>query len=962
MTAISSVILSFDSPSARLAWLRQEHPTINRKLIDELLDEVTRVGRLSSQDVGKVALFVSDAAELWQDEQTRASALRIEAEATHHDKPELALQLYRQAVSLYQRLDLLPQATDASLGVSTMLQLMGKYAEAITESEKIIKNFSIMEDLYGLGRAFTNLGVLNSLQGHLDKAQQNFGDAREAFRQINDTHWLAITDVNEANVLEELKQFDEVKKKYLRAQQYFIEIDAVETALKIEHNLAYLHFSLGEYQKALQLFTQVGQQFGEIGSQRNEAMADLYRSEVYIALNQWERALKVVEKIRPVFKDAQMLWELGQTLINQAISLANVQKPHEAVSCCEQARSLMPDDSKSRVWHGLVDLYQSTISLQIGLMDDAEELATRAAGRFAGLGIRYRLAQSQQILGEIATKRADFKEAETQFRNALEIAQALNLSSLLHGCHHGLGQIYHRQRNFEGAFEHYEQAMLSLERVQGLIGAEDYKISYRSDKLRIYHEFVELCLTRNNDFYIRKAFEIIERSRARTLLDSLIGHRPTHKKSAESNQATARFQQLREELNWYYRQLFTPDTPLDSVEAIAELNHAIAERESKLTEIMQTAENPDALETWNQSVSALTMIEIQQLLPAQTTVISYFVMEQSLIIFWLDNAAFQSLRIELPKGLLSELLQKFRFQLNQFQLSDSLNDIFKQSMKASMNSLLADLYDLLVGPVLTHVVKGSHLVFVPYGPLHSVPFQGLYDGKEYVLENYSVSYAPSATFFSLLVKEDQEPSLKELLPPLLFGLNDDLITNAEAETQAIRKFYPTAEIFNGNDFVCSRLLHNQKTRSLIHLATHGNFRTQHPKLSALKAADGWVTLYDIEQMPETAKLITLSACDTGHNTVRSGDELIGFYKSFFASGAHTLILSHWPLHDETALALMTAFYQKLSAGLPVYLAQREAQLELIQTDHHPFHWAPFFIVGNPFLLINVGLTQELQES
>lgn len=963
MTELSSTVLTFTSSSTRLKWLRKEHPTVDQKLIDELLKEVQHVGKFDTQSILKIANFVADAADLWKDEQTYASAVRLEAVAIRHDEPEKALQKYRLAVTIYERLGLLELSSDATLGIVATLRMLGRYSEALGECEKIIANFTTLGDLYGLGRAYINFGILHSRLGHFEVAQQKYQFAREAFQKLGDTHWLAIADINEANVLEELKQFDVAKEKYIQAQSYFIQLEADEMALKIEHNLAYLYFSLGEYQQALRLFTQVGSQFGQLGLIKNEAKADLYRSEVYIALNQWERALSVVEKIRPIFAESQMVWELGQVLINEAISLSHLERTAEAFDCFEQARTVMPDDQNDQIWQGMVDLYQSTISLQCEQFDDATQLAVRAVNRFTELGIHYRVAQCQQILGDVALRKADFAEAEMQFTNALNIAQTLNLSVLLYGCHHGLGQVYRFQQNFEKAYECYQQSIDSLERLQGLIGAEDYKISYRSDKLVIYHEFVELCLEQDKDEFTEYAFEVIERSRARTILDLVSSQQGTQEERPNSIGTTSQIRKIREELNWYYHQLFTPDQPLDSVEAIAELNREIAERESRLTELMIEERNLDALPLWCQEISVLSVDEIRKQLPEQTTALSYFVVEQSLFVFIVNRDHFRKVQIELPKDSLTELLHQLRFQIDRFQFIHLMTDAFVNSMKESVDYILAQLYDLLLRPVISELGKHTHLVLIPYGSLHYVPFHALHDGSNYVLENYSVSYAPSATFFCLLNRQERLLSKQELAAPLLFGLNDELIDQAEAEVKAIHEYFPEAEAYCNDEFTVARLVENKQMRSIIHLATHGNIRTQYPHLSALKAADGWITLYDIERMSAGAKLITLSACDSGHNAIRPGDELIGFYKSFFASGTNALLLSLWPLHDETAIEIMRTFYQNLSSGQAVCKALHAAQLEQLQGERqHPFFWASFVLIGNPLLAFGPTGSRVISDS
>jgi hypothetical protein len=59
----------------------------------------------------------------------------------------------------------------------------------------------------------------------------------------------------------------------------------------------------------------------------------------------------------------------------------------------------------------------------------------------------------------------------------------------------------------------------------------------------------------------------------------------------------------------------------------------------------------------------------------------------------------------------------------------------------------------------------------------------------------------------------------------------------------------------------------------------------------------------------------LSACDVGRTEVRPGDEILGFTAALLHLGTATVISSVSRVDDETALAIMTAYHQALSAGV-----------------------------------------------
>ena len=108
-----------------------------------------------------------------------------------------------------------------------------------------------------------------------------------------------------------------------------------------------------------------------------------------------------------------------------------------------------------------------------------------------------------------------------------------------------------------------------------------------------------------------------------------------------------------------------------------------------------------------------------------------------------------------------------------------------------------------------------------------------------------------------------------------------------------------------------------------------------------KFADRWLTVRDIYALRLRAKLVTLSACDTGRAVVGSGDELVGLVRGFFAAGAASLLLSLWLVNDESGADQMARFYDAWRRGATKPAALRAAQLAHLTERPHPAFWAPF---------------------
>ena len=134
---------------------------------------------------------------------------------------------------------------------------------------------------------------------------------------------------------------------------------------------------------------------------------------------------------------------------------------------------------------------------------------------------------------------------------------------------------------------------------------------------------------------------------------------------------------------------------------------------------------------------------------------------------------------------------------------------------------------------------------------------------------------------------------------------------------------------------------------IMHIASHAVFRHDNPLFSAIRLSDGWLSLYDLYGMRLRAALVTLSACETGVSDVLAGDELVGLARGFLQAGAASVVVSLWAVNDASTARLMERFYTHLASGLGPAAAMRRAQIQQRHEYPHPYHWAPFTVVGRP---------------
>jgi CHAT domain-containing protein len=253
---------------------------------------------------------------------------------------------------------------------------------------------------------------------------------------------------------------------------------------------------------------------------------------------------------------------------------------------------------------------------------------------------------------------------------------------------------------------------------------------------------------------------------------------------------------------------------------------------------------------------------------------------------------------------------------------------------------LETLYGELIMPLRAHL-RARHLVFVPHGPLHSLPFHALRNGDEYLGDAYTVSYAPSATVFALC----QQKGASEKRTSLILGIPDERAPQILTEVESVAALLPRPELFVGKQATSEVLREKGAQTGLLHIATHGTYRQDNPMFSGIRLGDGYLNLYDLYQMRLGANLVTLSGCATGMNLVAAGDELLGLQRGLFCAGATSLLLSLWDVHDRSTAMLMQEFYKNYIQTEDMARSLQVAMRDLRSESPHPYFWAPFVLVG-----------------
>lgn len=366
----------------------------------------------------------------------------------------------------------------------------------------------------------------------------------------------------------------------------------------------------------------------------------------------------------------------------------------------------------------------------------------------------------------------------------------------------------------------------------------------------------------------------------------------------------------------------------------------------------------------------------KELLPSDTALIEFVLGEQKSFAWIIQQNALTA--VTLPPGKeIEALVQQYREIFAGKIGSPSVQqEIAKQKAQGRQ------IYKKLFQPLESHLTKARKLVIVPDGALAYLPFETLVSENKtiptYLLERFSISYAPSASALAALIAH-RAPVATEAKGIVAFG--DPQYARPESgegqpvrggelrqlpytriEVNEIAALFPAAErrVFLGID------AHEQNVKAIpldqyryLHFAAHGIIDEDHPARSGIMLSvgartneDGMLQMNEVMRLKLNADLVTLSACRTGLGKLLNGEGMIGLTRSFLYAGAESVAVSLWSVNDIATASLMKSFYKYLQQGRTRDEALRQAKLDLLKgpqrTWHHPYYWAPFILVGTAF--------------
>ncbi|WP_204102616.1 MULTISPECIES: CHAT domain-containing protein, partial [Spirulina sp. CCY15215] len=328
---------------------------------------------------------------------------------------------------------------------------------------------------------------------------------------------------------------------------------------------------------------------------------------------------------------------------------------------------------------------------------------------------------------------------------------------------------------------------------------------------------------------------------------------------------------------------------------------------------------------------------------------------------------------EAPAPILQEIVKEFRQTVT--------NPRRPRSYLASSQQL----YNWLIAPIESELegLNIDTLIFSLDAGLRTIPLAALHDGKQFLVEKYSLGIIPSLSLTNTRYRSLRDARV------LAMGVSEfsdkDPLPAVPIELSLIIQELNEGEMFLNQDFTFNNLKINSQRggQQIVHLASHADFQVGEKRNAYIQMWNEQLQLDRLRELGWTQEnpieLLVLSACRTALGDL---DVELGFAGLAVNTGAKSALASLWYVSDGGTLNLMGEFYRYLYDPNVKIKAEalRQAQIAMIRgeslvgdfweniarsrefeganqlllegfrdrTFSHPYYWSAFTLIGSPW--------------
>ncbi|MGP8253581.1 MAG: CHAT domain-containing tetratricopeptide repeat protein [Terracidiphilus sp.] len=912
-------------------------------------------------------------------------------------KPQESLEFFNRALKLAQAVGDKKLTGSILRGIGVVYDDENDLHQALDYYNQALTSFREADDRSGEAATMGNIGGAYEESGEMQKALDYYNRALPLLREAGDRSDQATNLINTGNVYNVQGDMKQALAYYNQALPIFRELDYLEAEGVTLDNIGAVYRVQGRMQEALDAFQQALVILRQANDPENEAAVLVNTATVYSDLGDGQRALDFNQQALPIFRQVHDRSNEATVLVNIANEYSELAENEKALDFLNQALPILQETGDRDAEANALNI-MGVVFFGLGERQKALDHFNQALTLLRDVGDRQYEAEALGNIGDVYRDQKKLEQAFRSYDQALALAAAVGDRIVEANIFYSL-MLNEQSRKPALAIYYGKQAVNLLQEVRGNIEGLDKELqkSFLASKGDCYHDLANLLIDEGRlpeaqqvlDLLKQQEYsEFVRGDTANTL--SPLALTPAEQQAEEDytkstgqivtlgeqwaalKKITARtpeqeqqYQQLSEQLNTaskgmneYYARLYT------LFGSSSGANKQVADVKGDVSLLRQ------ALAKMPHAVALYTLVGSER---------------YSVIVVTGSTAVAR----EYP------ITQK---DLNQkvAALQRALRD-----PESDPRPPARELYEILLGPVKADLdqAQAQTLVWSLDGALRYVPMAALFDGKQYVVEQYSSATITPVSIAHLLDRPDftdlnaaamgisrqYEVALPAL--PAVVGELDEVVS--DVRTKGAQGVLPGTILLDGSftEKGMENLLSSPHT--VVHIASHFVFQPGDESQSYLllagkdQEASGYhltvAGFRDDQQLSlEDTDLLTLSACETGMSgSAGNGREVDGLGTTAQLKGAKAVISTLWEVNDASTGALMADFYKRWTEGagkVSKVEALRQAQLDLLQhrvapktgesgtgvsvvesvpgklrgpTGYaHPYYWAPFVLMGN----------------
>ena len=639
---------------------------------------------------------------------------------------------------------------------------------------------------------------------------------------------------------------------------------------------------------------------------------------------------------------------------------------------------------KEQEWEGLA-LHEKGLALAaLGRQSEGVAAFQRALELWEGIGdLRSAGYAHRFIARQFKEPGGRLDEAATSYEQSRAAFQKIGDAELEACAMTDMARVYGELDQTKKAAMLYNGAIAKLESVRSKAGFLDFRKSLMG---KVYDRYEEATLFMLENGLNERAFKLAESMKARLFLDQLAEARVDLSKGIDPGLKRRR-DQLEKELSdttnsiaEAYRNKAPDNT---AISKLRERHEQLAGELDGLKKQIRLKNRAYASVQYPEPVSLRDLRK--KVLKNDEALIEYLVSSMGVYCFVVTRERFQVARLPVDEGSLKGVLERLLESLAHSPQHDADYD----------PGAASEAYDLLLKP-FEWAMKGRTLFIVPDGVLAKLPFEALVvtdaAGRHYFIEQQTVKYLQSASVLATLRAggpgggkslffmgfgdpvydfdnfKAGQPELGENLDRgdktevtryCRVGGHLGRLKGSGEEVRAIERIFADANRSEKAEKVLLRVdATKQNARSpetakfgYIHFSAHGILALgfQAIALSQIPGdnEDGFLTLGEIMNLRYNARVVVLSACETGLGWAERGEGITGLTRAVMYAGSPSAVVSLWNVDDEGTRDLMVRFYENMiRKGIGTAESLRLAKKEMLKTQYgDPFFWSAFVMYG-----------------